>query len=264
MNLEWRVINPELRDPAEIIAIDEVLHRRVADGRSQPTLIFYQWQPSVSIAKPQRIEDLNLEACRKYGIKVVRTTGGGRAVLHLGEKDISYSLFSKSNGLNHIQIYALFCGKIAQALKELRLPVEINNVNDFYVNGKKISGNALRLGQGGLTQHGILLYDEHPAELMISLMNPELYGEEDLPALRDRLTSIRKVNPRITLNDLISVLKITLTDGKYREGKFTEEEIREIRSERRIYEDPNWYNGKSVRGLCWLSKGEPRGSLRGN
>ena len=267
MSLEekmWRVIAPKLRDPVEIIAIDEVLHKRVAEGKSQPTLLFHHWEPSISIGKPQAISDLNLEACKKFGIKIVRTNGGGRAVLHLGEKDVSYSLFSKTSNPNPTKIYEEFCGYIAEALKMLGLPVEIDNKNDFYIRGKKISGNALRVDSGALTQHGIILYDNHPAEFLISLMNPQLYSESDIPELKSRLTSIKELVPEITISDLIGALTAKLTKGKYYEGNFTKEEQEEISKTKPLYQDSEWFKGNSIRGLCWLSKGEPRGSLRGS
>lgn len=266
MSLEekvWRVIGPRLRDAAEIVAIDDVLHRRVSEGRSPPTLIFYHWEPSMSIGKPQAYTDLNVEACRERGIQIVRTPGGGRAVLHLGVKDISYSVIAPSNGLSHLQIYEQFCKRIAQALEKVGLPVEIDNINDFYINGKKVSGNALRLDNEAATQHGIILYEPHPPELMIELMNPDLYSERDIPELKARLTSIKEADPRITMQDLIIALQETLTDGKYVLGQLTNEEKREVTQTRKLYQNPNWFKGTSVRGLCWLSKGEPRGSLRG-
>ena len=266
MSLEeriWRVIAPKLRDPVEIVAIDEVLHKMVASGKSQPTLLFNHWEPSISIGKPQAISDLNLEACKKSGIKIVRTSGGGRAVLHLGEKDVSYSLFSQTPTTNPTKIYEEFCGYIAEALKCLGLPVEIDNKNDFYIKGKKISGNALRIEEGALTQHGIILYDKHPADFLISLMNPQLYSESDITELNNRLISIKELVPEITISDLIGALTEKLTKGKYRKGDFTKEEKEEISKIKQLYQDPEWFKGNSVRGLCWLSKGEPRGSLRG-
>lgn len=266
MSLEqmmWRVIAPALRSAAEIVAIDDVLHRRVAEGKSPQTLIFYHWKPSVSIGKPQALSDLNLEACKVYGLEIVRTPGGGRAVLHLGTKDISYSVIGPSNGLNHVQVYERFCGRIAQAIQYLGIPVTIDNKNDFYVNGRKVSGNALRIDDGVITQHGIILCEPHDPEMMLAIMNPTLYGKQDLPELQGRLTSLKEVAPQITTSDLVGALQEKLTEGRYQIGKLTAEEQREIVAETVRYQDPNWFPGKSIRGLCWLSKGEERGSLRG-
>ncbi|MDP4012293.1 MAG: hypothetical protein Q8R00_01680 [Candidatus Nanoarchaeia archaeon] len=259
----WRVILPEIRDAAEIVAIEEVLHNRVAQGQSPPTLMFYHWKPSVSIGKPQAISDLNLEACKRHGLKVVRTNGGGRAVLHLGEKDVSYSLFSPSNGLNTTQVYERFCGYIAEALKELGMEVKIDNKNDFFIGDKKISGNALRLDKGGLTQHGIIIYDSHPPEIMVGIMDPNMYNQADIAQLRERLTSVKELNPKIRMEDITKTLTKTLTKGNYDIGSLTPEEKLEILFLKQKYDNPNWYEGTSKRGLCWLSKGEPRGSLRG-
>src|SRR3989344_2331750 len=265
MDLEWRIINPELRDPAEIVAIDDVIHSRVGQGKSEPTLIFYHWQPSLSIGKPQSLDDLNLAECQKYGIKIVRTPGGGRAVLHLAERDISYSLITQSNGLtigDIPSIYKNFCGLIAQALKKIDLPIEIKKDNDFYIYGKKISGNAIRLEKNALTQHGIILYKPHSAELMIRLMNPNLYNLKDLEELRSRLISVEEIAPHIKIQDIVKVITETLTGGRYKISQLTEKEMIEVEKAKTKYINPTWEKGTSIRGLCWLSKGEARGSLR--
>ena len=267
MSLEqtvWRIITPEVKPAAEIVATDDVIHRRVSEGKSPPTVVFYHWKPSVSIGKPQAISDLNLDACREYGLDIVRTPGGGRAVLHLGTKDISYSVIGPSNGLNHVQVYERFCGRIAEAIQYLGIPVTIDNKNDFYVNGGKISGNALRINEGVITQHGIILCEPHDPEMMLAIMNPALYGKQDLSELRGRLTSLKEVAPHIAIGDLVGALQEKLTEGRYQAGKLTAEEQREIVAETARYQDPNWFPGNSIRGLCWLSKGEERGSLRGN
>ena len=66
MNLEWRVIRPELRDPEEIVAINDVVHNKIGKGESPPTLIFYHWKPSISLGQPQSYEDVNYKKCKIY------------------------------------------------------------------------------------------------------------------------------------------------------------------------------------------------------
>lgn len=268
MSLEevvWRVIDAKIRDPAEIIAIDEVLHRRVAAKRSPPTLIFNHWEPSISIAKPQSIKDIDHESCAAQGIKVVRATSGGRAVYHDRLRDFSYSVFFPTPTINPTKLYDHFCGKIAAALVELGLPVEINNKNDFYIKGKKISGNAQRINNGCVMQQGIMLYDYQDynvAARMIGLMKKGLYDARDLLELQNQITWITQHNPEVTLQRLYESLAVRLTEGRYRKGDFTLEEKREIAQVTKVYHTPTWFEGVSERGLCWLPKGAPEGTYR--
>ncbi|MEK6903274.1 MAG: hypothetical protein AABW64_01335 [Nanoarchaeota archaeon] len=263
MSLEWRVIEPSLRSGAEIVAIDDVLHEYVGKQKSPPTVIFYHWNNVMSIGKPQALSDVNLEKCKLYNVEVVRTTGGGRAVLHLGYQDVSYSVVAPANGRGFDIIYEEFCGKIAQALQALKIPVEIRARNDCYVGGRKISGNAMRLDKGAVTQHGIILYKQHPAALTISLMNPDMYSINDVTELQARLTAVTEKNPEVTMRQLVDTLREHLTNGNFYQDDLSTAEKGEIARRKKTYEDVNWFKGDSSRGLCWLSKGEPRGSLQG-
>ncbi|MBS3144283.1 hypothetical protein J4208_01735 [Candidatus Woesearchaeota archaeon] len=268
MSLEqmmWRVIEAKVRDPAEIIAIDEVLHQQVATKKSPPTLIFNHWEPALSIAKPQAIEDVNQEACIQHGVRVVRATSGGRAVYHDTKYDFSYSVFFPTPAIDTTMLYELFCGKIATALASLGLPVTITNKNDFYIEGKKVSGNAQRISNGCVMQQGIILYDRpvyNLAERMVALMKKGLYDEADVRELEGQITWITQHSSNITLQKLHETLAVGLTEGRYKVQSFTVDEQTEIERLKQQYHDPSWFQGVGERGLCWLPKGAPLGAYR--
>ena len=66
---------------------DEFLAReRFANPALPNVLRLYTWQPfAVSIGFQQKMESVDLEACRRAGVDVVRRPTGGRAVLHANE-----------------------------------------------------------------------------------------------------------------------------------------------------------------------------------
>lgn len=260
----WRVIPAELRHPAEIIAMEEVLHDFVGKGISPKTLALHHWQPSVSIAKPQSVSDLNLDKCAEYGIKVVRTAAGGRAVFHDTHHDISYSaLFPSQGSVDPVKFYDMFCGKLANAVEKLGLPVEMKNEYDFYVGSKKIGGNAQRLSNGAVMQHGILLFDynEYPlAERMVSLMD-SLYSPDDIDIIQSSLTWIREHKPAITLGEVYAALIDSMTDSKFAIGNLTLQEKQAIQVKRREIEHYDWHTGIYSRGWCWAPRGAPKGTL---
>lgn len=87
----WRLLRtgPE-RGPWNM-ALDEALARLAALGSSPPTLRFYAWDPpALSLGYFQSLAEVDLEACRRLGIDVVRRPTGGRAVLH--DRELTYAL----------------------------------------------------------------------------------------------------------------------------------------------------------------------------
>lgn len=88
----FRLLNDGYCSPAENMARDETLLRRVIAGESPPCVRFYMWDPpGLSIGRFQKIgHGVDLEACRSHGVEVVRRLTGGEAVLH--DDEITYSM----------------------------------------------------------------------------------------------------------------------------------------------------------------------------
>jgi len=76
----WRLLDTGDLSASFNMAIDEALLRLHVPGESRPTLRFYRWSPAaVSLGYFQKRHAIDLYACRKLGLEVVRrTTGGGR------------------------------------------------------------------------------------------------------------------------------------------------------------------------------------------
>jgi lipoate-protein ligase A len=87
----WRLlITPQL-DGATNMAIDEAILYSLAEGRSRPTLRFFQWEPAcLSLGYNQHWQDIDEAACRRLGYTWTRRPTGGRAILHTDEA--TYSL----------------------------------------------------------------------------------------------------------------------------------------------------------------------------
>jgi lipoate-protein ligase A len=89
---KFRLLVDESATPAENMARDEALLRRVIAKESEPCIRFYQWRPAgLSLGRFQSIDKgVDLEACERYGVDVVRRLTGGEAVLH--DDEITYSI----------------------------------------------------------------------------------------------------------------------------------------------------------------------------
>ncbi len=89
----WRLVDSGPQPGAKNMAIDEALLEAHAEGDVPPTLRIYTWRPpAVSLGRFQRAESsVDLEACHRLGIDVVRRPTGGRAILHT-EEEVTFSI----------------------------------------------------------------------------------------------------------------------------------------------------------------------------
>lgn len=199
MTQPWRLLLHGARSAFDNMATDEAILRCVAAGDSPSTLRFYTWDPSaVSIGYFQGLEqEVDLEACRREGVDVIRRLTGGGAVFHDRDGEITYSLTLKAStpGIpqNVLEAYGVLCRGLVLGLQALGLEASFAPINDILINGRKISGNAQTRRFGGILQHGTILCDVNPA-LMFSLLRvPDVKMRDKLiQAVEQRVTSIRR------------------------------------------------------------------------
>lgn len=195
----WRLLLHGARSAFDNMAIDEAILRCIVAGDSPNTLRFYTWEPSaVSVGYFQGLEqEVDLEACRREGVDVIRRLTGGGAVFHDRHGEITYSLALKGDtpGIpqNVLESYGVLCRGLVLGLERLGLAASFAPINDILVNGRKISGNAQTRRFGGILQHGTVLCDVNPA-LMFSLLKvPDAKMRDKLvQAVEERVTSIRR------------------------------------------------------------------------
>ncbi|HZK75583.1 MAG TPA: lipoate--protein ligase family protein, partial [Candidatus Kapabacteria bacterium] len=96
MNSEWLLEEDFERTGAHHMERDEALARECIENPALPSVLrLYSWQPAaVSIGYQQRIESIDLDACRANGVDVVRRPTGGRAVLHKNE--LTYAVITRA------------------------------------------------------------------------------------------------------------------------------------------------------------------------
>lgn len=87
----WLIHEDEAASGAVQMARDEVALQRAA-RRQMPSLRLYTWERlTLSVGRGQQVErQIDLDACRRLGIPVVRRITGGRAVLH--GSDLTYAV----------------------------------------------------------------------------------------------------------------------------------------------------------------------------
>jgi lipoate-protein ligase A len=135
------------------MALDERLARRLAEVApepqscdSLPVLRLFQWSPwAISLGYNQEPKEIDMGACTRDGIDVVRRPTGGRAILHAEE--LTYSVVMIAGRKSILQLYkdissalvrgvaAEFCGSIQTSILHSVLH-ELGPLRDR-VGGKK-------------------------------------------------------------------------------------------------------------------------------
>lgn len=185
----WRYLDTGPASGADNMAMDEKLLAEAVKGSAAPVLRFYTWDPpAVSLGRFQdEATSVDLAACRKHGIDVVRRVTGGRAVLHRHE--LTYSVISPSdNDLfpnDVLGTYKVLAAGLLAGLARLGVSAEMVSPTgdraemvkrnpkepscfsspswyEILANGRKIAGSAQRRLAGAFLQHGSILIEYDP------------------------------------------------------------------------------------------------------
>ena len=209
---EWRILPFERAAAAKNMAIDEAVFRKNICGESPPTLRFYGWRsPALSIGYFQDYrKEVDDEACRKFGVEVVRRPTGGKAVLH--ERELTYAVVAGADtGLfppDILKTYLVIGRCLAEGLAGVGIRAEMKEDGqrppdgalpsacfsfpsryELLVEGRKICGSAQMRSQGAFLQHGSLLTAFDPLRTC-EVMLPHRRLEEEADRLRNAVTSV--------------------------------------------------------------------------
>jgi len=127
--MNWRLLDSGPNFGAYNMAVDEELLARAQAGETTPTLRLYTWNPpAVSIGRFQKIGTaVDVEACRRRGIDIVRRITGGRAVLH--HQELTYSIIARTDDplfpTNVHGTYKIIAAGLLQGLRDLGIPAEM-------------------------------------------------------------------------------------------------------------------------------------------
>jgi lipoyl(octanoyl) transferase len=185
----WRLLVTEPLDGATNMALDEALLRSRLAGEAPPTVRFFGWAPpAVSLGYGQPLDGLDLAACRRLGLRLVRRPTGGSAILHEEPSfELTYSVVARGGDFpgaeDLLETYRVLGGGLAAGLARLGVAAEVVPLSrergptapsfcfartgsyEIAVGGRKLVGSAQRRQAGGFLQHGSLLLDADRARL---------------------------------------------------------------------------------------------------
>ena len=178
----WRLLVTEPTDGATNMAIDEALWRARRAGAAPPTVRFYAWAPpTVSLGYGQPLDDhVDVAACRRLGVGIVRRLTGGSAIYHDGpDGELTYSVVAAAEDIGGgardlLYSYQWIGRALAAGLRALGAPVEMMGAArgdeptpafcfartgscEIELGGKKLVGSAQRRYGRTFVQHGSIL-----------------------------------------------------------------------------------------------------------
>jgi lipoate-protein ligase A len=233
------------------MALDEALMEAVAAGASAPTLRFYRWEPPcLSLGKRQPLDGVDVAACERDGVDVVRRATGGWAILHTGE--LTYSIAARPDDPRAagaiLDAYCTLSQGLVAGLRLLGVPAEMNPVTpggthntsaacfevpsayEITAGGRKLIGSAQVRPNGRVLQHGSLPLDGDIARVARYLA---FESEEERAALtthlRERATTLSDLLGRVVSFEVaVAALRDGFTsalDLSFEQGAPTESEV---------------------------------------
>ena len=185
-------------DPSYNLAMEQY----VFDCLPRDRMYFMLWQNdnAIIVGKYQNtIAEINEEAVRERGIRVVRRLSGGGAVYHdMGNLNFTFITdVGESNALD----LKLFCEPVVRTLATLGVKAEVNGRNDITIDGKKFSGNSQYLRQGRVMHHGTIMFDSDLSVVGEALrVDPTKIQTKGIRSVRSRVTNVAEHLPeRFTL-----------------------------------------------------------------
>ncbi|HKD38031.1 MAG TPA: lipoate--protein ligase family protein [Pirellulales bacterium] len=153
-----------LDTPEENLALDEALLLS-AEAAGEPRETLRLWEPRepfVVLGSSSRIaEEVQLDECQVRGVKVVRRTSGGAAIV-TGPGCLMYSLVLSLDERPELRsidrAHCFVLNHVARAIGGLAPGVGIRGTSDLAIGNRKFSGNSLRMKSRHLLYHGTLLY----------------------------------------------------------------------------------------------------------
>ncbi|HEX4146269.1 MAG TPA: lipoate--protein ligase family protein [Pirellulales bacterium] len=159
------LLNLTLPTPAENLALDEaLLDEAEAAPDGQEVLRLWEAERTMVVVgrASQVAQEVDLAACRRDAVPVLRRASGGAAIVG-GRGCLMYAVVLsqalrpelRSIDAAHRHVLSTLAGRLGQ----FSAGIARRGVSDLAIGERKFSGNSLRVKRRHLLYHGTLLYD---------------------------------------------------------------------------------------------------------
>jgi lipoate-protein ligase A len=195
------------RDLSFYLAMEEYVARH-KDGDD----FFFMWQvqPSVIFGRNQLIEnEVNLDFCRKHGIKTYRRKSGGGCV-YADMSNVMFSYITKDENVNFT--FNRYINMVVLVLRKLGIEATASGRNDIMIDGRKVSGNAFYHIPGRSIVHGTMLYDTNMTNMVGSITpTDEKLLSKGVSSVRQHIALLKDYTS-ISLEEFKTFVKENLCD----------------------------------------------------
>lgn len=198
---------------------------------------FFVWRvaPTVIIGRNQDLEaEVNLDYCRRHGVKVVRRKSGGGCV-YSDKGNVMMSYVSERGDVS--SVFERYLSSLTACLRSLGLNAEKSGRNDVLVDGRKVSGNAFHQLPDRSIVHGTLLYDTDFDALETAIRPPvEKLERHGVASVRQRVANLKTIltsSAATSVEALEDYVSRFFTDGCI---LLTEDDVTEIEKMESHYE----------------------------
>lgn len=193
----WRLLNLEYEDSFMNMAVEEAVPRAVGQGIIPCTLRLWRNPNTAVIGNYQSVDlELDLDACEKYGTKIVRRFTGGGAVYHdYGNLNYAISIPKKHKLVpqaNPMEVFRRFSEGTIVGLESLGLQANLISTNNIEINRKKVCGAAGAIKWESVLYHSSILVCSNTKILSHVLKSDEYTTTKHVKSSRRPVTTISK------------------------------------------------------------------------
>lgn len=197
----WRILKDGITNPHKHFAVEEAIARLVDEGLSPDTLRVRYLEPSVWVGINQWVaEDVDVEACLRQGLPIVRRPNPGGAV-YQDQNNFCFSLTFQKERLFSLlgiqdpnELYTIVGKAVTMTLQPFGVVAEISPVNDVTVGRRKIYGSAqLEFGSAFVHSGSFLINTD--VKTMAEVLKPsELkFSDKGFFNVQDRVVTLSEL-----------------------------------------------------------------------
>jgi Lipoate-protein ligase A len=124
----WRFLDEEWEDPYFNMAVEEAVARSVGEGKAPNTIRFWRNPCAVVLGKFQQVSgEVNLRACQKWEVCVIRRFTGGGAVYH-DPGNLNYSVSIHENSPDPLSMHRMSGNGVIEALESFGVKQNLGEI----------------------------------------------------------------------------------------------------------------------------------------